>query len=343
VVVYVVWGSTYLAIRVLDRYLPPMLAMGTRFTVAGALLAVVLAARHGPAALRVPPRRALAAATVGVLLLLCGNGAVAVAEQTVPSGLAALLVSAVPLWLVCLRLVTRDAPRPATIAGTVLGFAGIAVLVLPGNHPAGTALWGVLTIMVGAFCWSVGSFVSPLLPLPDQPFVTATYEMGAAGLVMLAVGAVAGEGGKLRLASVPAEGWLALAYLIVIGSLVAFSAYAWLLGRAPLSLTGTYAYVNPVVAVILGAALLSEPLTWPILVGGAIVVAGVGLVVSVERPGGTRPPAPGGEPAEAGGPPAPDSDPAGPGGRAAPGGDPAGEGGQVPGGEPAGAGRIRRP
>jgi drug/metabolite transporter (DMT)-like permease len=283
-VVYVLWGSTYLAIRLLDRSAPPLLAMGVRFVTAGLLLAAFLAVRHGPAILRVAPRRLASAAAVGVLLLAGGNGAVAVAEQAIPSGLAALLVAAVPLWLVCLRLLSGDTPRRFTIVGTGLGFAGIALLTLPGSHPAGTALWGVLTVLAGSVSWASGSFASQRLPVPSHPFVATAYEMLAGGTVMLAGGAASGETARLHLAAIPVTGWVALGYLIAFGSLVAFSAYVWLLGHAPLSLTATYAYVNPVVAVVLGALILSEPVTWPILLGGAIVVAGVGLVVSVERP-----------------------------------------------------------
>ena len=301
-VVYLVWGSTYLGIRVLVGFVPPLLAMGARFLCAGVLLAAFLAIRHGPGILRVPPRRALSAGVVGVLLLTLGNGGVAVAEQTVPSGLAALLVAEVPLWLVCLRLLARDTPRRTTLAGTALGFAGIAVLALPGSHPAGTALWEILVIIGATICWSSGSFATPRVPMPSHPFVVATYEMLTAGLVLLA----AGEGGRVHLAAVPPRAWLALAYLIVFGSLVAFSAYVWLLGNAPLSLIATYAYLNPVVAVILGALILGEQVTPPILIGGAVVVAGVGLVVSVERqrrraayPAGPAGP---GDPAGPGGP-----------------------------------------
>ncbi|HCU94547.1 MAG TPA: EamA family transporter [Actinobacteria bacterium] len=283
-VVYIIWGSTYLGIRVIVGFAPPLVAMGVRFLCAGVLLAVFLVLRHGPAILRVPPRRALSAAVVGVLLLTGGNGGVAVAEQTVPSGLAALLVAAVPLWLVCLRLITRDTPRRATLAGTALGFIGIAILALPGSHPAGTRLWGVLLIIGATISWSSGSFASPRLPLPSHPFVATTYEMLAAGAMLLVMGAATGEFGKVHPAAIPARAWVALAYLIVFGSLAAFSAYVWLLGNAPLSLTATYAYVNPMVAVMLGALILGEKVTWPILIGGAVVVAGVGLVVSVERP-----------------------------------------------------------
>jgi drug/metabolite transporter (DMT)-like permease len=299
-VVYLVWGSTYLAIRVLVRTAPPLLAMGVRFTAAGLLLAAFLAIRHGPGVLRVPWRRALPAAMVGVLLLGAANGGVAVAEQVLPSGLAALLVAEVPLWLVSLRLLARDRPPRTTIVGTALGFAGIAILALPGSHPAGTPIWGVLVIIGATICWASGSFVSPRLPMPANPFVATVCEMLAAGLVLVAVGAVAGEFGEVQLSAMPAEAWVALAYLVLFGSLLAFSAYVWLLSNAPLSLTATYAYVNPVVAVLLGALILGEQVTWPILLGGAVVVAGVGLVVSAERPRAARPAARRPGPAETG-------------------------------------------
>jgi drug/metabolite transporter (DMT)-like permease len=291
IVVYLVWGSTYLAIRVLVRTAPPLLAMGVRFTAAGLLLAAFLAARHGPGVLRVPWRRALAAAAVGILLLAAGNGGVAVAELAVPSGLAALMVSAVPLWLVCLRLLARDRPPRTTIAGIVLGFTGIAILALPGSHPAGTRIWGVLVIIGATICWSTGSFITPRLPMPANPFVATVCEMLTAGLVLAAAGAMTGEFGEARLRAMPVQAWLALVYLVLFGSLLAFSAYVWLLGNAPLSLIATYAYVNPVVAVLLGALILGEQVTWPILLGGAVVVAGVGLVVSAERPRGRPQPA----------------------------------------------------
>ena len=140
-------------------------------------------------------------------------------------------------------------------------------------------------MIIGAtICWSSGTFATPRVPIPANPFVAAAYEMVTAGVVLLAAGAAFGEFGRVHLTAVPPHAWLALAYLIVFGSLVAFSAYVWLLGNAPLSLIATYAYGRPVVAVILGALILGEQVTRPILIGGAVVVAGVGLVVSVERP-----------------------------------------------------------
>jgi drug/metabolite transporter (DMT)-like permease len=285
VTVYLVWGSTYLAIRVVVETTPPLLAMGARFLVAGALLGTFLLLRKGPAALRVRPRQLGGAAVVGLLLLLGGNGGVAYAEQTVPSGITALLVAATPLWLVCLRTVARDRPAKLSLLGTVVGFLGIAVLVRPGASLGdGVETSGLLVVVAAAGSWALGSFLSSRMPMPEDAFVATTWEMlsGGAGLMLAAL--LRGETDGFTVDQVAGEAWAWLAYLVVIGSIVAFSAYVWLLANAPLSLTATYAYVNPVVAVILGALVLSEPVTAAVLIGGAIVVLGVGLVVSVERP-----------------------------------------------------------
>jgi len=290
VTVYLVWGSTYLAIRVVVETAPPLLAMGSRFLLAGVLLGAFLAVRRGPAALRVRPRALGGAAVVGLLLLLGGNGGVAVAEQTVPSGLTALLVAATPLWLVCLRTLARDRPARLSLLGTVVGFLGIAVLVRPGaSLGEGVQSWGLLTVVGAAGCWALGSFLSSRLPMPEDAFVATTWEMLVGGAGLTLVGLLAGEADGFTLSQVSGAAWAWLVYLVLIGSIVAFSAYVWLLHHAPISLTATYAYVNPVVAVALGALVLAEPITAGVLVGGAIVVLGVALVVSAERP--RRPPA----------------------------------------------------
>ena len=163
-----------------------------------------------------------------------------------------------------------------------MGFVGIAILALPGSHPAGIALWGILMIIGATLCWASGTFATPRVAMPSNPFVAATYEMVAAGVVLLAAGAAVGEFGQVHLATVPPHAWLALAYLIVFGSLVAFSAYVWLLGNAPLSLIATYAYVNPVVAVILGFIVLGEGIATTALVGAALVIAAVVVIVRTE-------------------------------------------------------------
>jgi drug/metabolite transporter (DMT)-like permease len=294
VTVYLVWGSTYLAIRVVVESAPPLLSMGVRFLLAGALLGAFLAIRRGISVLRVSWRGLASAGLVGVLLLLCGNGAVALAEQTVPSGLAALLVAATPLWLVCLRMAAGDRPRALSLAGTLLGFVGIAVLARPGGHGGEIEAWGLFTIVGATVAWALGSFFSSRLPMPGNPFVATMWEMTIGGSLMLLAGVARGELDGFAIGDVEGVAWAWLAYLVGFGSLAAFTAYVWLLHNAPISLTATYAYVNPVVAVILGALILSEPITTAIVLGGVVVVIGVGLVVSTERPRRTAPtPAPG--------------------------------------------------
>jgi len=285
VTVYLVWGSTYLAIRVVVETAPPLLAMGARFLVAGALLGAFLLLRRGRRALAVRPRELGGAAVVGLLLLLGGNGGVALAEQTVPSGITALLVAATPLWLVCLRTVARDRPAGLSLAGTVVGFLGIAVLVRPGAALGDEVpTLGLLTVVGAAGCWALGSFLASRVPMTGDAFVATTWEMLAGGAALTLVGAARGELDGFALEQVSGAAWAWLGYLVVIGSVVAFSAYVWLLQHAPISLTATYAYVNPVVAVVLGALVLAEPVTTAVVGGGAIVVLGVGLVVSAERP-----------------------------------------------------------
>ena len=291
-VVYLVWGSTYLGIRVMvENGLPPLLSGGVRFVVAGLLLAAVLAVTRGPRRLAVSGRQLAASAAVGALLLLGGNGLVSLGEQTVPSGIAALLIAATPLWIVLLRTGLGDRPRLLTVGGVLLGFAGLAVLVAPGNQAAGVTTAGIVALVLAPIFWAVGSVLSPRLPLPANHFTATTWEMLAGGAIMIAVAVAAGEPGRLDLAAVRPAAWIALGYLVLVGSLLAFSAYVWLLANAPISLVATYAYVNPVVAVALGALLLAEPVTAAVLVGGAVTVLGVLLVVRSERAsGGARPP-----------------------------------------------------
>ena len=289
VVVYVVWGSTYLAIRVVVEDMPPLLSAAARFFTAALLMGTFLVIRSGPGVLRVRPQELRGAAIVGVLLLAGGNGGVVLGERTVPSGLAALLVAMVPVWLILLRIVSGARPRLLTWVGVLVGFVGLGVLVLPGGDAGGTTT-GILFIIGATLCWSVGSFMSQRMPMPANPFAATVWEMLAGAIAMLAVGLVRGERtGDFSAAS--ASSWVALGYLVVFGSIVAYSAYVWLLQNAPISLVSTYAYVNPVVAVLLGALILAEPVTGAIIAGGAIVVVGVALVVRAERPGQPEVPA----------------------------------------------------
>ncbi|UQX02801.1 EamA family transporter [Streptomyces sp. RerS4] len=280
--VYVVWGSTYLGIRIVVETMPPFLSAGARFITAGLVLAAVVAVRYGPGALRVSGRQLGSTVLVGLLLIPGGNGLVALAETSVPSGLAALLVAAVPMWVVLLRAGTGDRPRAWTLFGVLVGFVGLAVLTSPGLSGE-VRLSGVLLVLVASVLWSLGSFSGSKLSLPANPFTGSVYQMLAGGLAGIVVGLLRGEHRGLDVGAFSTASWVALAYLVLVGSVVGFTAYAWLLQSAPLSLVATYAYVNPVVAVALGWLILDEALTWPILVGGGIVVAAVGVIVSTER------------------------------------------------------------
>ncbi|MGI5524624.1 EamA family transporter [Micromonospora sp. CA-259024] len=289
IVVYLLWGSTYLAIRIAVETLPPLMSATLRFTVAGLILAVVLRLRRGPGALRVDRRQLGSAALVGVLLLAGGNGLVVLAESgppgvAVPSGIAALLVATVPLLVVLLRSGTGDRPPVWTFAGVTLGFVGLVLLVLPAGSADAVPLVGALTVVAAATSWSVGSFLSGRIRMPTDPFVATVYEMLAGALALAVVAVCRGEVADFHPTTVSTRSWLALGYLMVAGSLVAFTAYVWLLHNAPISLVSTYAYVNPAVAVALGALLVAEPITPQVLLGGAVIVAGVALVVSTERP-----------------------------------------------------------
>ncbi|MEV1331690.1 EamA family transporter [Micromonospora costi] len=289
VLVYVLWGSTYLGIRIAVETLPPLVSAALRFAAAAAVLALVLRLRGGPGALRVDRRQLGSAALVGVLLLAGGNGLVVLAESgppdtAVPSGIAALLVATVPLLVVLLRTVTGDRPRFWTFAGVTLGFLGLVLLVVPTGGSGAVPLVGALTVVVGAVSWSVGSFLSGRIRMPANPFVATVYEMLAGAAVLAVLAVCRGELREFHPAQVSTRSWLALAYLMVAGSLVAFTAYVWLLQHAPISLVATYAYVNPAVAVALGALLVAEPITAQVLLGGAVIVAGVALVVTTERP-----------------------------------------------------------
>jgi drug/metabolite transporter (DMT)-like permease len=286
-VVYLVWGSTYLAIRITVEDMAPLAAMGWRFLVAGAVLGTFLSVRLGIGALRIRPRELAACAAMGVLLPVLGNGLVSVGEDGgVPSGLTALVIAAVPLWVVCYRLVSGDRPPRMTAVGVGIGFAGLAVLVLSAGIEGEIPLAPTLVILLAPMFWSFGSWLSPRLPLPANPFVATAYEMVFGGTVMLAMAAVDGQQLALHASG---RSWLAWAYLVTFGSLLAFTAYIWVLQAAPISLVATYAYVNPVVAVFLGWLIVGESVTWSILVGGAIVVTSVALVIASERPARRQP------------------------------------------------------
>lgn len=278
--VYVVWSTTYLAIRVTNETLPPLIAAGLRFVVAGSVLYVVTVRRGDRVGDR--PRRPQwrAAAIVGVLLMGCGNGGVVWAETRIPSGIAALIFATLPLWLVVLdRLVFHRRQPRAVAVGVVLGFAGTAALI-GGSATAGHVdLLGMLVVVTGTLCWACGSLYQRQADLPARPFVTAGMEMMIGGGALIAAGAVTGELGRIDPASFSRASMLALAYLIVVGSWVGFTSYLWLLRNARTSLVSTYAYVTPAGAVFLGSVVLNEPIGPRTLVAGAMILIAVALII----------------------------------------------------------------
>jgi drug/metabolite transporter (DMT)-like permease len=275
--VYVVWGSTYLAIRYAVETLPPFSMAGVRFLVAGGLL-------YGWARFRGTPRPApvhwRSAAVVGGLLLLGGNGIVVWAEQFVDSGLTALLVSTTPFWMVLLHWLFQGGvrPGPRLIAGLVLGLVGVAMLARPGSGQV--APFAAVLLVLASLSWASGSLYSRRAPLPSSPLLGTGMEMISGGALLLGAGLIAGEPARFDPAAVTAASLASFLYLIFIGSLVGFTAYIWLLKAAPPSLASTYAYVNPMVAVFLGWAFAGEPVTSGTLLSAAVIVAGVALITT---------------------------------------------------------------
>jgi drug/metabolite transporter (DMT)-like permease len=280
--IYVVWGSTYLAIRVMVETMPPLLAAGARFTVAGSVFLAVLLAARGRSSIHVGRRELAGAAVMGMLLPFGGNGLVTVAEQAIPSGLAALIIGSVPLWVVLLRAANGDRPHAVTLVGVAVGFAGLAILVVPGDRPGDAPLWGVLVCLAAALSWATGSFYSRRLPQPDDAIESTAWQMLIGGVAMMLVGVVAGEANDVHPDRVSFDSVIALVYLITIGGLLAYTAYTWLLKNAPISTVATYAYVNPVIAIVLGWAILSEEITVTVVAGAAAIVLSVAAVVRTE-------------------------------------------------------------
>lgn len=284
--VYVLWGSTYLAIRFGVETLPPFLMAGLRHLTAGTLLFGWLKLRGTPWPTR---RNWRAAAVVGGLLLLGGNGLVTWAERKVPSGLAALIVASVPIWMTLLDGIEhRQRPHGVVLAGLGLGIAGIAFLVAPGQFAGGQRVdsWGAAALLTAALFWAVGSLYSKKAGLPSSTLLATAMEMMAGGLILLCASGLTREWAGFSLAAVSAKSWLALGYLIVAGSLLGFSAYIFLLGATTPARVSTYAYVNPVVAVFLGWLFAGEAITPRTLVAALVIVAAVALII---RHGARRP------------------------------------------------------
>ena len=287
-IVYLVWGSTYLAIKVAVRTLPPLLTAGTRLLAGAALMALVLLALRRP--LRAAWREALTAMGLGVLMLGAGVGLVHVAEQRIDSGVAAMLAGSVPLQVVLWRTLARDRVPRATIAAAATGLVGLALVVGVGGIDAGWPTAVMLLVMLTAtLCWSRSSFISGRLSLPADTFTTTFWQMIGGGLALVLVGSALGEWSQVSREALQPGPVAAWAYLAVMGSVVGFSAYAWLLRVAPISQVVTHQYVNPLVAVALGALFLGER-PGPTTLAGAVLI--VGAVVWMTLREGVRRPQP---------------------------------------------------
>ena len=283
--VYLLWGSTYLAIKYAIVTMPPFLMAGSRFVLAGGILA--LAGRASATYEKPTLAQWRTSAVVGALLLVGGNGLIVLAERTLPSSLAALLVASEPFWIVLLGWWWLGQARPGgrVVLGLLLGFGGVYLLVgeqlaAGGGH---AQLLGVGLVLAAALSWAAGSIYGLRAPKPRSPVLASGLQMLCGGALLLLLGTAAGEWRGLRPGQFGAAAWLGWGYLVVFGSLVAFTAYSWLLQHAPPARVATYAYVNPVVAVLLGWAVLGEQLTGQMLVGAAVIVSAVVLITTQQK------------------------------------------------------------
>jgi drug/metabolite transporter (DMT)-like permease len=274
--IYVVWGSTFMAITIAVRDVPPLAAMGVRHVSAGALLLAWALPRGDRAGDRIGWTQVRAGFVFGGALFLLGHGGLAWAQQTVPSGVASLLIGTIPLWMALLdRAFFGKRLHPSATLGLVAGFIGLVILF----DPLGAGSFdrvGAVVCVLSALAWASGSLYSRGAPLPHRPLVSAGLAALCGGALLLVAAAASGELGDIHLTP---DALGAIAYLVVVGTLVGFTAYVWLLRNAPTSLVATYAYVNPVIAVALGASLLGEEVTPRMLVAGAVIVGSVALIV----------------------------------------------------------------
>ncbi len=289
---YFVWGSTYLAIRFAVETIPPFLSAGLRFLVSGVILFIWRRAAGDP----IPNKRQWrSTAIVGIFLLVGGNGLVSFAEQTVPSGVAALIIGSMPLWLVGIEAMRPGGVKPSWLAilGLLIGFGGIFLLVGPSELVGdGHSLepLGIGTLLMAAFLWSLGSIYSRGADMPKSSLMATGAEMLVGSLALFVVSGSTGEWSGFRFADVSLNSWLALLYLITFGSLIGFVSYGWLLQNAPVSLVATYAYVNPLVAVFLGAWLANEIIHARIIIAGLVIIGSVVLINQTKRkPKGIQP------------------------------------------------------
>ncbi len=281
IVVYIVWGSTYLGIRIVVETMPPLLSAGARHLLAGLILFGFIAVRRGMGALRLSRAEWTAAAFVGLALLLGGNGLVMLGERDVPSGLAALIIAVVPLFVVVLRFLFGERVGLGTVVGVALGLAGMLVLIIPRGIDGSVQLAGMLMLVAASASWSIGSYFSKRVQLPRDPLASTGAQMLTGGVALAVVGVLLGEIGLVQPERFSTGSLIAFAYLVTFGSVLAYTAYTWLLVHAPVSKVATYALVNPVVATFLGA-LYGESIDVTMLIGAAMIVVSVAVVIRTE-------------------------------------------------------------
>jgi drug/metabolite transporter (DMT)-like permease len=283
--VYLVWGSTYVAIKLSVRTLPAFVSAGSRFLLAGFLLAVILTITGR--SIRVTRRELAASALLGLSLLALGVGMVTLAETRIDSSIAAMIAGSVPLQVILLRTLAREGVALATRLSVLVGLAGLALVVIPGGGGAAGAV-GLSVALAASISWSLGSFFGHRLPLPRDGFVATTWEMLSAGVMLVVLGVVTGEPWSMDASGFTVQSIAAWLYLAVFGSLIGFTAYAWLLRNAPISKVVTHQYVNPLVAILLGALLLGEQLTLSVGLGAGLIVGSVFVAVRSENAAARR-------------------------------------------------------
>ena len=268
--------------------MPPLLAMGIRFLIAGLLLASMVSLRQGVVELRIPRAELSSSLLMGFLLLGFGIGTVSIAQAYVPSGIVALIIAALPLWIAIFRTISGERLAKVSWLGLIIGFAGVALLLKPGSITPVSDIENsklflfMLLVLLGNVGWALGTFLAPKFALPKNTLVFTAYEMLAGGISLTLAGFVKGESISDFL-DATSWSWFWFVYLIIFGSIAAYTAYLWLVANAPVSLTATYAYVNPIIAVALGSLFLDELITSAYAIGGLIILVGVILVVSAER------------------------------------------------------------
>lgn len=283
-IVYIVWGSTYLAIEYSIRSMPPLLAMGSRFLAASCLLGIVLVIKFGPKFLQVTLRQILSLALLGALLLGLGLGMVTLAQfNDVPSGIVALLISALPFWIAIFKAIDGAKTSIWSWCGIAIGFIGVGILLQPelSKPNNNTHIFWMFMVLLGNFGWAFGTYIAPRLGLPEKTLVVTFYQMLLGGVGITTAGLLARED-FTDFFDATFSSWAWWVFLVLIGSILTYTAYLWLVANAPVGLIATYAYVNPVIAVLLGVLFLEEKLSTTLLLGAAVVITGVVMVVRNE-------------------------------------------------------------